>query len=245
MNAYESLESVRAYEDFLATENGQIFKQIMTRAILARLPAGQRLTVLDAGCGNGWLTHELQKAGHRPFGCDASAALIGNAKELYPEIAFTVADLTKPLPYPQEQFDAAVLNMVIHDLEDQQAALKNIFGIIKSGGFVIATAVNPYYGYPVGVWKRGLWGFLLRKKPTLKLQEFYNRLKTKKDRSYTWNEHLHSRFYSLSEHLNNFVNAGFSLNFYQELHSHDDQHFNLHYQLNRYPIIILIEFKKL
>jgi SAM-dependent methyltransferase len=245
MNAYQSLESAQAYQNFLSSENGQIFKKVVLGAVLKRLDLSAKLSILDAGCGAGWLAFGLFKQGYRVAGCDASENLINQAQELYPEIPFQTADLTQSLPFPQESFDAIILNMVAHDLEDQPAAFKNLGLVLKERGKLIATIVNPYYGYPIGVWKRGLKGFLLRQKPKLKLAQAYNLLKFKPDKSFVWNPYLKSRFYPLSEHLNNLLNAGFRLTRFEDLDcAQDRKEFNLEYQLHRFPIILLLEFAR-
>ncbi len=245
MNAYQSSESALSYQNFLSSKNGQVFQNIILNVVLQRLKPEDKPNILDAGCGQGWLSFELNKLGFKISACDASENLITEAREIYPEIDFQVADLTQNLPYPPESFDAIILNMVAHGLEEQMAAFKNLYSMLKNRGKLIAAIVNPYYGYPVGVWKRGVLGFLLRKKPMLKLAESYNLLKTKANKTFSWQPHLRSRFYPLSEHLNNFINAGFNLTHFQDLDfNKDPEEFNLEYQLYRFPIILLLEFEK-
>lgn len=246
MNAYTKPDEAQGYQNFLASLNGQMFQKIISEAYLKRLENSGKLSILDAGCGQGWLAHKLYLAGHKVIACDASEALLNQARELYPEINFQVADLTQNLPFSEGQFDLIILNMVAHDLEDQLKAFENLRTVLKPQGKLMATIVNPYYGYPIGVWKRGIVRFLLRKKPVLKLAQGYNLLNSKQNKNYVWNRALHSRFYSLSEHLNNFVKAGFILNYFEDLsQAQDNKEFNLQYQLHRFPIILLLEFKKL
>lgn len=246
MNAYIESYQAQGYQGFLASENGQMFQKIISEAYLKRLENSGKLSILDAGCGQGWLAYKLYLKGHKVSACDASEALLSQAREFYPEINFQVADLTQNLPYAQGQFDLVVLNMVAHDLEDQLKAFENLNVVLNTGGKLLATIVNPYYGYPIGVWKRGIVGFLLRKKPMLKLAKSYNLLNAKLNKNYVWNRILRSRFYTLSEHLNNFIKAGFKLEYFEDLsQTQDCKEFNLQYQLHRFPIILLMEFKKL
>ena len=244
-NAYNDNKTSTAYQAFLDSKNGQIFKQITGQAILQRLPQAPAV-ILDAGCGSGWLSGKIAKTGHTVSACDDSEELLKKAKNDFPNIDFKQANLEKPLTFAQNQFDAVVLNMVLHDLEDQPKAINNLKTVLKPNGKIIATIVNPYYGYPVAVWKRGFSGFLLRKKPKIKLAKAYNRLaEAGSDKSYLWNEVLKSRFYPLSEHLNNFIKANFVLNYYEDIKTQKDASgFNLNYQLFRVPIILLLEFKK-
>ncbi len=242
---YNSKTSSQSYIDFLASPNGTIFRQVIFKAISSRLKNNPDAMVLDAACGTGWLTNELSKTHKNISGFDASEQLIDHAKKQNPHINFIVADLLKPLPYSENQLDAVVLSMAIHDVDDQLAALTNVKKILKKSGTVVATIVNPYYGWPVGAWKRGKIGFLLRKLPKLKFLNFYNRLAANDDKNFSWKENLTSKFHPLSTHLNNFIASGFKLTYYEDIRSDtDSKNFDLNYQLYRFPIIVLMEFVK-
>jgi len=62
--------------------------------------------VLDAGCGNGYRTHQLAQEGLAASGCDASPAFIALNQVQYPEISFRVGDLLA-LPYEDRAFKGA------------------------------------------------------------------------------------------------------------------------------------------
>jgi ubiquinone/menaquinone biosynthesis C-methylase UbiE len=240
MSIYKNPENAGGYINFLSSENGKIQKRVLFEAIFQHIPKEQNIKILDAACGEGWLAFELNKQGFNVCGCDASENLIDQARELYPEIEFKAADLGN-LPYPAEHFDYIILNMAVQDLEDQKKAFENLKNIIKPGGKLIATLPNPYYAYPVGVWKRGILNSILRRKPKLQIASAYN-LFTKKTQ-YSWGKELRSHFYPLSDILNNFTNAGFSLSHFEELKTKaDSQNFDLNYQLYRFPILLLLEF---
>src|SRR5258706_13559687 len=57
--------------------------------LLAPQPAER---VLDLGCGTGDLTQQLAAAGARPFGVDASADMIDEARRKHPSLSFEVGD---------------------------------------------------------------------------------------------------------------------------------------------------------
>ncbi len=287
-HAYQSNEASRAYENFLNSADGVIFRQVIGKAFLTHLNNLKQLQntpvrILDAGCGDGWLAGllsgpppheeglgevkenlsetrtvtttpsnspsrggEKDQAGNRlVFGCDAGEPLIKIAKEKFPEVQFSVCDLNKPLPYQKENFDIVTASMVIHDVEDELATLKNMAKVLKPGGKLLASIVNPYYGYPIGEWKRGLVGRLLNKKPSLRLARFYNQM-TKQDRpSFEWRKNLGSHFTPLSTHVTNASQAELALTHLEDIYSEaDSPTYNLTYQLHRFPIILLLEFTK-
>jgi len=242
---YTNLEGAQSYLDFLDSADGKTFKQILSEAILKRLAGSLNLAILDAGCGPGWLSKMLADKGHATSGCDISPQLIEKAKTDYPDIDFQICDLTKNLPYKNENFDAVILSLSALDLRDQRSAYNEIKRVLKTRGRLIIVTVNPYYGFPVGVWKRGLLRRLLMKKPKLKLNSYFNLVK-KPDRSFSWNrDNLKSYFYTLPEQINLLTNLDFSLNYLEDISSFaNDKKYSLKYKLRHFPIFILLEFSK-
>jgi SAM-dependent methyltransferase len=263
-HAYNSRESSIAYEQFLESTDGQIFRDVVGKAFLAQLQnlkqfQSKPLCILDAGCGDGWLAGLLaqgESSGssypRTPLGslkvhaCDAGEPLIDLAKSKYPKVQFQVCDLNKPLPYQQNFFDIICASMVIHDVEDELATLQNLATVLKPGGKLLASIVNPYYGYPIGEWKRGIVGRLLNKKPNLRLARFYNQMMKQNRPNFEWRKNLGSHFTPLSTHITNASQAGLALTGLEDICSEaDSPTYNLTYQLHRFPIILLLEFTKL
>jgi len=243
-NAYNNSKIAAQYQAFLASKDGQTLKKITGEAILKRAPSSSAV-ILDAGCGTGWLSGQMARAGHKIFGIDGSEELLASAKKNYPQIDFKFGNLEVPLPYSPNEFNIVILNMAIHSLENEKTAIENLKAALKPQGKIIVTIPNPYYAFPVAVWKRGIYGYLLQKKPKLKFNNEYTRLAKQIDSSYVWNGVPKIKFYPLSEHLNNFIQAGFSLSYFEELNTDSDSpEFNLNYQLYRYPLILLLEFTK-
>lgn len=252
-HAYNSTESSTAYRNFLDSVDGNIFRDVVGQAFLFHLqktqPQGKPMRVLDAGCGDGWLAGLIVSKGifnmAEVHACDAGEPLIKAAKEKFPNVQFSVCDLNQPLPYQKESFNVITASMVIHDVEDELAALKNIAEVLKPGGKLLASIVNPYYGYPIGEWKRGVMGRLLNKKPSLRLARFYNQMMKQDRPNFEWRKNLGSHFTPLSTHIANASQAGLALTGLEDICSEvDSPTYNLTYQLHRFPIILLLEFTK-
>jgi SAM-dependent methyltransferase len=249
MDSYNSQAGADEYIQFINSEDGLIEQTVLWDAISARLNRGSLPDEilmksgphLDAACGQGWLTAKLAEKFGQACGCDGSQYLIEFAKKHYPSGDFKMYDLGKPLPYADGQFQTVILNMAAHDLPDQPAAFKNLFNVLKPGGKFIITIANPYYAYPVGVWKRGIIGRLLSKKPALKVRP-YNLM----GKDFVWGTHIKPHFYPLSEQVNNALRVGFKLTYFEDLKvDKDSDKFNLNYQLYRFPYILLLEFEKI
>lgn len=228
--------------DFLETKDGKFFQEILSNAIKARLSDDKNQAILDAACGPGWLTAKLAAEFPNIQALDGSKPFLEFARNRYPDLKFVEGDLNSVLPYEDGQFDSVIMSMAAHDVEDQVKTFSELKRILKPGGQLILTITNPYYAFPVGVWKRGIWGRLLGKKPQLQLRPYHWFSKTERD--YTFYGGLESYFYKFSEHINNLKQAGFSIEFMDELESlEDDSEYSLRYRLHRFPVIVLLECK--
>jgi len=101
--------------------------------------------ILDAGCGSGPLAAELVARGADVTGFDSSHAMIELARRrLGQAVAFTVHDLSDPLPFEDETFDDVAASLVLHYLEDWQAPLAEIRRVLKPGGRLVASINHPF-----------------------------------------------------------------------------------------------------
>lgn len=108
--------------------------------------AGDR--VLDAGCGNGRLSEIFQKIKVDYIGLDSSPNLIRLAKRLYPEYKFIVGEITN-LPFAENSFAAVFSVAVFQHLPSRKLrlrALKDIYRVLRPGGFFIMTNWNLWQG---------------------------------------------------------------------------------------------------
>lgn len=243
MNPYNDKQTTAEYLHFLKSENGQIQQDVLFKSIEAKLESKSDLHILDAACGSGWLTQRLSKKYPSIEGCDSAATLIEHAKEQYPNVKFTLANLQDPLPYSPKSFDTIILNMAATDLSNLEMAYKNLETVLKPNGQLLVTIPNPMYSYPFGIWKRSILDRLLFRKPRLFLRPLpYN----SQELLPSWNAKTPtSRIYSLEDHINSVTKNHFALTNFVEIRSDTDSpKFNLRYQLYRYPLLLLLEFKK-
>ena len=115
-------------------------------ALLARLGEIRGLRVLDAGCGEGYLTRILAAAGADATGIDISPRLIAQARAKDPggDITYQVADLSKPLPGPP--FDVIASYLVLNDVPDYRGFAATLAGALRPGGVAVLAFNNPYGG---------------------------------------------------------------------------------------------------
>ncbi len=245
MPNYKESRTALKYLDFLNSKNGQIQKEILLKTIKKRLSTNYQSTILDAGCGSGWLAAELRKSFTDVRGCDSSAFLIKFAQSHYPEINFKNADFIHPLPYPADTFDCIILNMVGPDTANLESMFAQVAKVLKTSGKLIFTIPNPSHTYPVAQWKRSLYDVLLGHKPKLIIKNSPASGK-QIQREFGKNIKIDSYYYDLAEYSDSALVAGLKLTATDKIRSQvDSTDFDLTYQLYRYPLLLLLEFCKI
>lgn len=120
------------------TDNRRLREQI-----LAALPAGEELLLLDVGCGSGWLAAAALPRGHRVVSMDISTVNPIRALQKLPsERHFGLVADAMQLPFAPELFDAIVASEVIEHVKDPAAFIESLLSRLKSGGRLIVT--TPY-----------------------------------------------------------------------------------------------------
>ncbi|CAN5766007.1 bifunctional 2-polyprenyl-6-hydroxyphenol methylase/3-demethylubiquinol 3-O-methyltransferase UbiG [soil metagenome] len=103
------------------------------------------LTVLDVGCGGGSLSLLFSRAGCDVSGVDVDGAAIecarqqGTAKGF--SARFDVAS-AEALPFAAASFDVVICSEVLEHVDDFEAALSEIYRVLKFGGIFLFSAPN-------------------------------------------------------------------------------------------------------
>jgi SAM-dependent methyltransferase len=103
--------------------------------------AGQR--VLDVGCGPGALTAELVgRVGPASVSAvDPSEPFVAAMAERHPEVEVRQAP-AEDLPFPDDGFDAALAQLVVHFMADPVSGLREMGRVTRVGGVVSACVWN-------------------------------------------------------------------------------------------------------
>ena len=106
-------------------------------ADLAAVVAGQR--VLDVGCGPGALVTELvTRLGPAAVtAVDPSEPFVAAARERHPGVTVERAS-AEDLPFPDDAFDAALAQLVVHFMADPVAGLREMARVTREHGVVAA-----------------------------------------------------------------------------------------------------------
>ncbi len=138
----------RLYQLFYQQENRHWWFQARKRIVLAQirrwLGASRRLSILDLGCGTGMILEAMRPLGE-VWGLDASRQALDFCRRRglrrLLEVQFPGA---MPAGGPRELDLVTALDVLEH-LPDDRGALRQIFQLLRPGGFLLLTA--PAYDF--------------------------------------------------------------------------------------------------
>ncbi len=140
-NASFWIQIIREQRDRYRTE-------LTDPAVLKAIGPADGLTILDAGCGEGYLSRALANAGAIVSGIDLSPTLIAAASA-------SASPDSKParyetgslynLPHGDKAFDIVVCNHVINDLRDPGTAISEFARVLRPGGKLIILMLHPCF----------------------------------------------------------------------------------------------------
>ncbi|TAL84812.1 MAG: methyltransferase domain-containing protein [Rhodanobacter sp.] len=138
--------------------------RVTDHAMLAAVRAQHPCTVIDLGCGEGWLVRALAREGIDGLGVDAVAALVqaaegeGHGRFLTLDYAAVAAGALT------SRFDVVACNFSLLGGESVDAVLRAIPGLLMPGGALVVQTLHPLAGagsspgsaYCDG-WREGSW----------------------------------------------------------------------------------------
>lgn len=119
-----------AYDRFM----GRFSKPLGPRfADFARVAEGQR--ILDVGAGTGALAAELVRRGAVVAAADPSAPFVASVERRLPDAEVRAAP-AEELPWPDEEFDTALAQLVVTFMSDAPAGVREMRRVVRTGGTV-------------------------------------------------------------------------------------------------------------
>src|SRR5438552_8587093 len=91
------------------------------------------MSILDVGCGPGYVSAAAAERGAIPIGLDFSEEMIAIAKKKFPRIESRQGD-AQNLPFPDANFDRVLANLPLPHLANPARACAEAARVLKSGG---------------------------------------------------------------------------------------------------------------
>jgi len=92
--------------------------------------------ILDLGCGTGHLTNRIAESGAQVVGVDASPDMIGQARQNFPKLQFSLQDAAA-LTY-HDEFDAVFSNAALHWMLEPGCVVSSLSRALRAGGRFVA-----------------------------------------------------------------------------------------------------------
>ncbi len=119
--------------------------------IFKELQNKKNKTILDVGCGLGYLTFVLNRLGHSTTGLDISSNAIKSAKENFGDL-FVQGTIEDYLTTKGNTFDYVIASEIIEHLLDPVEFLQKVLKIVLPGGKIIVTTPNKDYMNENAIW---------------------------------------------------------------------------------------------
>jgi len=116
------------YDSTWATSTRQFIAPLLDAANVSA-----KMSILDVGCGPGYVSSAAAERGATPIGFDFSKEMIGIAKKMFPKIEFREGD-AQNLSFPDKTFDRVVANFALLHLANPERAMSEAARVLKSGG---------------------------------------------------------------------------------------------------------------
>lgn len=116
------------YDSTWATSTRQFIGPLLDAANVSA-----KMSILDLGCGPGYVSAAAAERGATPLGLDFSKEMIGIAQKMFPKIEFREGD-AQNLSFPGRTFDRVVANFALLHLANPERAMSEAARVLKRGG---------------------------------------------------------------------------------------------------------------
>lgn len=157
-------ESIRRWNGFADVyskshgEKGDRHKEVFLNPTIFSLTGNiENKNVLDAGCGEGYLSRMLSGNGAEVTAVDYSTRMLEIAKERTSKnvsIKYMHGNCEDLHILENNSFDLIISNMVIQDLANYQQAFQEMHRVLKDGGVYIFSILHPCFITPASGWER-------------------------------------------------------------------------------------------
>ncbi len=168
MNSFSDQQIIDSWEInarpwVTAVREGEIESRLLVtnKAIIDAVIETEPNTVLDAGCGEGWLVRELDKLGVPSLGVDVVPELISVAQKKGGGRFKLISYENLSYDTLKERFDAVVCNFSLLGNESVIQMFEQVPDLLNEAGSFIVQTSHPVFGCGdekyIDGWRKGSW----------------------------------------------------------------------------------------
>jgi ubiquinone/menaquinone biosynthesis C-methylase UbiE len=139
-------------------EHGDLHREVLLNPSLFSLVGDvKQKDILDAGCGEGYLSRIFAKSGASVVAVDYSKNMLEIARKKTPKelnIEYRYGNCENLDFLEDASFDIIVSNMVIQDLENYKAAINEMYRLLVNGGSFVFSILHPCFVTPDSGWEK-------------------------------------------------------------------------------------------
>jgi SAM-dependent methyltransferase len=151
MSTLEEWDGAVAWFDRNMGEHGDPLNRALQPVVLERLGDLSGQTVLDCGCGSGYLAAELARGGAREVvGLDFSPEFIALCRRKYeslPNLRFVRHDLSTAWPLDSGSAHVVLSKMVLQYMAEIRLFSQEARRVLSAGGRLVALVDHPFHAH--------------------------------------------------------------------------------------------------
>ncbi|MFW9909177.1 MAG: class I SAM-dependent methyltransferase [Candidatus Thorarchaeota archaeon] len=150
--------NAQAFADLISNKGTPHHQRILNPCIEKLLGDVQGKSMLDAGCGEGYLSRFYAQKGAIVTGVDFSENLIEIAREKSKDtsVSFQVGNICDLEGFSESVFDVVLCNLVLLNVSCLSESMNEFNRILKHGGTLVFSIVHPAFNfYGPGSWEMG------------------------------------------------------------------------------------------
>lgn len=203
------------YDQNMGEEGDELNSKIIKPALLNVLDNISRKTVLDAGCGSGYLAAKISRSAKKVMGTDFSPRFVEICKSKYNDrdnMEFSRQDVQQPFLFKDESFDVIISKMVLQYVPSLTSFSNECFRMLRDNGQLVVVVDHPFD-------TQFYFAQELAGKPNPKYHDLQDYFKTgKRTKLSLWGKIELTWFQrKVSDYVNPFIAAGLRLHSMEEL----------------------------
>lgn len=120
-------------------------RKVTSPAIYETIVQLNPINVLDMGCGEGWLTHQLTGTGIKSVGIDATQGLIDKAKARGGQFFVkSYEEIIESGEVTESPYEAVVFNFCLYHDKETESLLKTVRNFLQGRKLVIIQTLHPF-----------------------------------------------------------------------------------------------------